>query len=71
MNMLFGDTDLTVRCAFCGKPLPTLNGELQRWRAPSGQLFCNEFCADDADEARFYRRSSVAASPVQEAGKTP
>jgi hypothetical protein len=40
-------------CAFCVKPLPTVHGELHPWRAPNGLFFCNEFCADDAEEARF------------------
>jgi hypothetical protein len=46
-------TDATARCAFCRKALPVVNGQLQPWRAPSGLFFCNEFCADDADEANF------------------
>jgi hypothetical protein len=46
-------TDAAARCAFCVKPLPTVNGELHPWRAPSGLFFCNEFCADDAEEERF------------------
>jgi hypothetical protein len=45
-------TDAAARCAFCVKPLPIINGELRPWRAPSGEFFCNEFCADDAEEAR-------------------
>ena len=65
MNVHAGDTDLTVCCAFCRKRLPVLNGEPQPWRTPSGQLFCNEFCADDTEEARFCRRSSVPASPME------
>jgi hypothetical protein len=40
-------------CAFCRKPLPVVNGVAQPWRAPNGQFFCNEFCADDAEEANF------------------
>jgi hypothetical protein len=40
-------------CAFCAKPLPIVNGELQPWRAANGQFFCNEFCADDAEAASF------------------
>jgi hypothetical protein len=49
-----------ARCAHCAKSLLVANGELQAWRAPGGQFFCNEFCADDAEEARFnsYRRYS-------------
>jgi len=53
-----------ARCAFCAKPLPILNGELQIWRDTTGQFFCNEFCADDAEEARFhsFRKASSKAS---------
>jgi hypothetical protein len=59
-------TDAQVRCAFCVKPLPIVNGELQPWRAASGQFFCNEFCADDAEEARFqsYRRANRRANDL-------
>jgi hypothetical protein len=46
-------TDAAASCAFCIKPLPVVNGQLQPWRAASGLFFCNEFCADDAEEARF------------------
>jgi len=42
-------------CAFCGKSLPIVNGQVQPWRASNGQYFCNEFCADDAEEMRFQR----------------
>jgi hypothetical protein len=66
MNMPVGD--VTVCCAFCRKRLPALNGELQAWRSPNGQFFCDEFCADDYDEARFRRRSSASASPMQDVG---
>jgi hypothetical protein len=49
-------TDAAACCAFCVKPLPIANGELQPWRAANGLFFCNEFCADDAEEARFQSR---------------
>lgn len=55
MNAYTGDANLAACCAFCSKPLPIRNGELQPWRAPNGQFFCNEFCADDAAEVRFRR----------------
>jgi hypothetical protein len=55
MSTSIRDTDAAARCAFCGKPLPIVNGQLQPWRAPSGQFFCNEFCADDAEDVRFRR----------------
>jgi len=47
-------TNTRACCAFCVKPLPVVNGELQPWRAPSGLFFCDEFCADDAEDARFH-----------------
>jgi hypothetical protein len=47
--------DPAACCAFCGKHLPVVNGEVQPWRAADGQFFCNEFCADDSEEVRFRR----------------
>jgi hypothetical protein len=47
--------DVTTCCAFCSKSLPIVNGEMQPWRASSGQFFCDEFCADDAEEVCFQR----------------
>jgi hypothetical protein len=55
MNVQALQPDATACCAFCRRPLPTVNGQLQPWRAPSGLFFCNEFCADDAEEARFQK----------------
>jgi hypothetical protein len=57
MNMHAGEPDLAACCAFCRKQLPILNGELQSWRSPNGQFFCNEFCADDYEEVRFRKHS--------------
>ena len=65
-------TDAAGRCAFCVKPLPIVNGELQPWRAASGQFFCNEFCADDADEASFqsHRRADRRANDLRARAST-
>jgi hypothetical protein len=57
-------TDAATRCAFCVKPLPTVNGELQPWRAPNGLFFCNEFCADDSEEAPFHSDRRVNDLPA-------
>ena len=57
MNMHAGEPELAACCAFCRKQLPILNGELQSWRSPNGQFFCNEFCADDYEEVRFRKHS--------------
>jgi hypothetical protein len=38
-------------------------GKLQPWRAASGQFFCNEFCADDAEEARFQSYHKAGRRP--------
>jgi hypothetical protein len=62
-------TGAPSRCAYCAKPLPMVSGELQIWRDYSGQFFCNEFCADDDEEARFhgywksYRKASELHAP--------
>jgi hypothetical protein len=56
MNACSQHSDVTICCAFCGNPLPNVNGQVQPWRAASGLFFCNEFCADDSEEARFQRR---------------
>jgi len=53
------DTGTAACCASCGKALPIVNGELQPWRASNGEFFCNEFCADDADERRFQRHGKA------------
>jgi hypothetical protein len=42
---------------------PVENGIPQLWRAPTGAFFCNEFCADDAEEAMFQRRRKCNYSP--------
>jgi hypothetical protein len=59
-------THTAARCAFCVRPLPIVNGELQPWRAASGLFFCNEFCADDLEEARFqsYHGSNRGANEL-------
>jgi hypothetical protein len=57
-------TDEAACCAHCRKPLPAVNGQLQPWRAPSGLFFCNEFCADDAEEASFQKHLGGLAATV-------
>jgi hypothetical protein len=46
-----------TRCARCGEPLRITEFGLQCWRSSDGEFYCNEFCADDADEAAFRSRS--------------
>jgi len=65
MSAYTRNTEAAMCCAFCGKRLPTMNGQLQPWRAQNGQFFCNEFCADDAEEVRF-RRHGVADRKAHE-----
>jgi hypothetical protein len=47
-------------CAFCGKSFPIVAGQRRFWRSPNGLFFCNEVCADDAEEVTFQnlRRSN-------------
>ena len=63
MNAFTRYTEITTCCAFCSKLLPIVNGQVQPWRASNGQFYCNEFCADDAEEMRFQRRGRVARIP--------
>ena len=42
-----------ARCTFCNKPFRFSDGYFEFWKAPNGSHFCSEFCADDAEEARF------------------
>jgi hypothetical protein len=67
MSVCTSDADAIACCAFCRKPLPAVNGQVQPWRAADGAFFCNEFCADDAEEARFQRRGK----PHRMAGEHP
>ena len=46
-------TGSPTRCAFCDQPFLSRDGYLEFWRASNGQHFCSEFCAADAEEARF------------------
>jgi hypothetical protein len=66
MNASTQFTGAVACCAFCIKPLPIVDGELRPWRSASGRFFCNEFCADDAEEARFqsYHRADRRATDL-------
>ena len=45
-----------TRCSFCNEPFHHPDGHVEAWRSTSGQYFCSEFCADDAEEAHFQRQ---------------
>jgi hypothetical protein len=38
-----------THCAWCGNPLPVVDGQVQRWRVDDGRFACNEFCAEGAE----------------------
>jgi hypothetical protein len=50
------------KCAHCGQPFRITDSGVECWRSSIGALFCNEFCADDAEEALFQSRWSVRRS---------
>ena len=50
------------RCAFCNRPFCSRDGSVEFWRASNGEHFCSEFCADDAEEARFRVQHAVFQS---------
>jgi hypothetical protein len=45
--------------------LPMVDGRAQAFRTSTGQLYCSEFCADDAAEAAFRRRKVNWRTPAQ------
>jgi len=47
-------------CGHCKNPFPVVNGHVEAWRTSTGRYFCNEFCAQDEEEATFQnnRRAS-------------
>src|ERR1700726_3755766 len=49
---------------FCKKPFCTRGGYVEFWRASNGEHFCSEFCADDAEEARFRVQHMVFSVPT-------
>jgi hypothetical protein len=53
---------ISTRCAFCNKPFSTCDGYVEFWRAPNGDHFCSEFCADDAEEERFCVQHTASSS---------
>ena len=46
-------------CAHCKKPFPVVNGHVEAWRTSVGGYFCNEFCAEDEEEAAFQDQEGV------------
>jgi hypothetical protein len=49
-----------TNCAHCNQPFPMVNGHLQAWRSSTGGYFCNEFCAEDTEEAFFQKSRFVS-----------
>lgn len=51
--------DPTIACAHCKEPLPFNDGTVKAWRSPSGQFFCNEWCAEDCEETAWQNRRGI------------
>jgi hypothetical protein len=49
-----------ITCAHCKQPFPVVNGHVEAWRSSTGGYFCNEFCAEDEEEAsvQVHRKAS-------------
>jgi hypothetical protein len=60
LNSRYFTGGASTTCAHCKQPLPIVNGHMVAWRSTTGDYFCNEFCADDAEEGSFQydRRAS-------------
>jgi hypothetical protein len=52
----------STNCAYCGEPLPIVDGRIQSWRVRD-KYTCNEFCADGIEDCPPPKRrvSSTAA----------
>jgi hypothetical protein len=50
-----------VHCMFCGEPFRPRDGCVEFWRTSTGDHYCSEFCADDAEEALFKRSHATAS----------
>ena len=61
-------TDAGACCAFCGRPLPVINGQLLPWRAANGLFYCPACCAVAAVEASFQSRGRTAKPAIQPHG---
>jgi hypothetical protein len=48
-----------TRCMFCGEPFSRREDFVEFWRTASGDHFCSEFCADEAEEALFRQRHTT------------
>ena len=48
--------DIPAGCAFCGEPFRRGQENAEIWRSTTGECFCSEFCADDAEEASFQNK---------------
>lgn len=42
-----------TKCAHCGEPFRIKDNHVECWRTSDGEFFCNEFCADDAEQTKF------------------
>jgi len=39
-----------AHCAWCGSPLPIVDGQIQQWRVADGRFACNDFCAEGVEQ---------------------
>jgi hypothetical protein len=56
-----------ICCMFCGEPFRRRDGFVEFWRTATGDHFCSEFCADDAEEALFKKRHATNCLAGKEA----
>jgi hypothetical protein len=47
-------------CARCDRPFLIVNSHVEAWRSSDGRYFCNEFCAEEADQAAFQERRTAS-----------
>jgi hypothetical protein len=41
-----------TRCQHCGQPFQIFDKHIAAWRASDGRLYCNEYCAETAEDTQ-------------------
>ncbi len=60
----------STNCAYCGEPLPIVDGRIQSWRVRD-KYTCNEFCADGIEDCPPPKRRVSSTLPGPRGSGSP
>ena len=49
-----------ARCQHCGQPFQVADKHVAAWRSSDGRYYCNEFCAEGAEETYVPERRKAS-----------